>query len=500
MLDLLARRRRGAGQDDRHASLRQLVAWSWERLPSAQRQLLRRMSIVATPLRLGALSALAGIDQGTAQAHVQALLDASMVHFSERPGTEEDAQVRPGVDRPDAPMRVGLLEPVREFAAACLAPAEALAARQRLRQWLRRQVQARQPLDVAALAEDAELCRFAIVSAVDDGACFDAVALAVALRPHWDTAMPPPALTLALERALPQIEDRPLRAELLDLLAMTRIATGHVDEALVHARAAVEVADDDRRRSLALTRWAFTCHDAGRLDAAVDQAIDEAVQLARRCADDTALAKALSIKGLLACNVHLQYALTEALALERQHLWTRLGNVAMASAAMLTRAMMWAQLGRLNEGIAAAEACEHTARAHGHPTQACIAAQQLARLLVSARRFADAAAACRRSINTGWEHQQLRCVARALLHLPGALAPTDAHRAAVLMGFAQAQWARLYGALNRIEARELRRTRRLLRHRLGAAALEGLLLEGAGQTLPRALAMAMELPARGAGG
>jgi predicted ATPase len=490
MLDLLARSRRGAGQGDRHGSMRQVVAWSWERLPSTQQQLLRCLSIVASPVGLDAVAALAGIDRAAAQARIQALLDASMVQLSERPGAGEGSQARGWAERSATEVRVGLLAPVREFAAAALAPAEALAARRRLRLWLLGHVQARLSQGVAALAEEAELCRFAIVSAVDDGEGAVASALAVALRPYWDTATPPSALTLALERALPQTTDRLVRAELLDLLAMTRIVTGHVDVALAHARAAVEVADDDRHRSLALTRWAFTCHDAGRLDDSVDQAIDEAVHLARRCADTAALAKALSVKGLLACNVHLQYALTESLALERQGLWTRMGNVAMASAALLTRAMMWAHLGRLDEGIAAATACEQTAREHGHPTQACIAAQQLARLLVSARRFDEAAAAHRRSIGLGWEKQELRAVARALLHLPGALAPTDPHKAAVLTGFAQAHWARLYGAVNRIEARELRRTRWLLRHRLGTVTLERLLLEGAGLTLPRAIAWA----------
>jgi predicted ATPase len=495
MLDLLARSRRRASQGDRHASMRQVVAWSWERLAWAQQQLLRCMSIVALPIRLEAVAALAGIEPVAAQARIAALLDASMVQLSEPPGVEEDPQAQRGAERSVTSMRVGLLEPVREFAAAALAPAEALAARRRLRQWLLKQAQARLPQDVAAMAEEAELCRFAIISGVDDGEGADAVALAISLRPYWDTATPSLALTLALERALPQVADRLMRAELLDLLAMTRIVTGHVDEALAHASAAVEVADDDRRRSLALTRWAFTCHDAGRLDASVDPAIDEAVHLAQRCADAVALAKALSVKGLLACNVHLQYALTESLALERQRLWTRMGNAVMASAALLTRAMMWAHLGRLDEGIAAAAACEQAAREQGHPTQACIAAQQLARLLVTARRFDDAAAAYRRSIGIGWERQELRSVARALMHLPGALAPNDPHKAAVLTGFAQAHWARLYGAVNRIEARELRRTRRLLRHCLGGAVLEGLLLEGAGLTLPRAIGLAV----RGAG-
>lgn len=490
MLNLLARSRRGTSQGDRHASMRQVVAWSWEQLPCEQQQLLRCMSIVASPIGLGALAALVGIEPAAAQAQIHSLLDASMAQVSERPGAEVDQRVQGGTERTTTSMRVGLLEPVREFAAAGLAPAEALAARKRLRHWLHQHLHAGLPQDMSAMAEEAELCRFAIISAVDDDESADAVALAISLRPYWDTATPPLALTLALERALPQTADRLMRAELLDLLAMTRIAAGHVDEALAHARAAVEVADDDRRRSLALTRWAFTCHDAGRLDAGVDRAIDEAVLLARRCADAAALAKALSVKGLVACNVHLQYALTESLALERQRLWTSIGNVAMASAALLTRAMMWAHLGRLDEGIAAAAACEQTAREGGHPTQACIAAQQLGRLLVSARRFDEAAAAYRRSIGIGWEKQQLRWIARALLHLPGALAPTDAHKAAVLTGFAGAHWARLYGAVNRIEARELRLTRRLLRHRLGAAALEGLLLEGSGLTLPRAIALA----------
>lgn len=52
-------------------------------------------------------------------------------------------------------------------------------------------------------------------------------------------------------------------------------------------------------------------------------------------------------------------------------------------------------------------------------------------------------------------------------------------------------WERHFGAINRIEADELRRTRRLLRLALGAARAETLRLSGSGMSLAEAVALAL---------
>lgn len=81
----------------------------------------------------------------------------------------------------------------------------------------------------------------------------------------------------------------------------------------------------------------------------------------------------------------------------------------------------------------------------------------------------------------------------ALLHLPDALVHLgDPGFAAALQGFAAGQWERLFGLLNRIERRELRRTRLLVHRRLGMALAQARRLEGLGWTLAEAVARALD--------
>ena len=65
--------------------------------------------------------------------------------------------------------------------------------------------------------------------------------------------------------------------------------------------------------------------------------------------------------------------------------------------------------------------------------------------------------------------------------------------AARLYAAATAHWTRLYGAMNRIESAESRRTRRLLRLHHGAIRGGALRADGEGLDLPAAVALALNV-------
>lgn len=477
MLDLLARGAQRPSIDTRHASMRHVVAWSWRQLTSAQLAMVQALSIFTVPARLDAVAAASGSDAGSAEETLGGLQDASLVRR-----LEDDHGRR----------RWMLLEPVREFAAEQCDPARARQARQRVRQWLVAIAAATVRQGPAAVAPELGLLHAAIVSAPADGASRQALKLAVAFRDYWETDCPPLTVLQALEQALGDIDDRPLRADALELLSFGRGAAGFVAEALAHADAGIEAATDDRQRSLALARWAWATYLAGRLQTDFDTPLAESARLAERSGDRVAQATVLRLQGLLLANLRLDYAGAEKMLARAQRLWEEAGNRQAASWALINRAAMWVWLGRVDEGLAAHEACERLALTDGNWVGLMTVARQIGRIHIRQRRPQEAAAALRRSLRVAWARHHVQHALHALLHLSHALAlGDDLSRAARLHGFAVGHWARVYGEINPIEAREMRRARRLLRVRMGGLRTEALLVESVGMTLAQATALGL---------
>ncbi|MDP1902021.1 MAG: AAA family ATPase [Rubrivivax sp.] len=479
MLDLLSRPRTSASPDARHASMRHMVEWSWRQLRPEQAALLATLSVFTAPARLEAVAFVAPGDAAAVGDGIDELSELSLLH-----SVRDDSDV----------VRHALLQPVREYAAERHGAEQARATRARLRQWLTLQARSAMPTRPAAMAGEARHVHGSLTSAPADGAYREALELAVAMRPFWESEMLPMADILALEAALAQVDDPVLRGETLELLAYARLCAGFAAEAMAHAEAARATPLDDRQRSLVLSRWAHVRYGAGLHDAEIDHAIDEALALAERCADPAAAATALRLKGLMASNIRLDYAGSEVLMARAQALWEQMGNQRMAYARLRDRVTMWAWLGREEEAAGVLRECEVAALADADGLGAMLAARQLGRVCIRMRRWADAAAAFRRAVRLAWERQNALELTVALMHLPDALVnePGQVELAARLQGFARPQWARLFGTLNCIEQRELRRTRRLLRLRLGGARAEALRVEGIGWTLPAAVARALE--------
>ncbi|GMV45098.1 MAG: hypothetical protein AMXMBFR66_04960 [Pseudomonadota bacterium] len=381
----------------------------------------------------------------------------------------------------EAGPRYALLQPVREYAAEQAGPARLRSARRRLRAHLLGLAAGRGPAELAHLVDLLPHVHEAILRAPGDGDARHALELALELRPLWEWEVLPLADLRALELCLDGAAgDDALLGDALELLAFASVLAGLAEAGLAHIERARALALDDRRRSVVLARWAAVRYHAGSIGPELLDAAAEAVALAERSGDAAARAGAYRLQGMLVCNLGLEYARSEALMARAQGLAEQLGDHRTAQRRLLDRAIMWAWLGREGEAAQVLHECVDGALRDRDWQGAMICARQLGRVYVRMRAWEAAAAAFRRGLRLAWERRHSVELAVGLLHLPDALVhqPAQLELAARLHGFARAHWARLFGELNRIEQREVRRTRRLLRLRLGAGRAEALRVQG----------------------
>jgi predicted ATPase len=485
MLDLLARSSQRATPGSRHTSMRHVIDWSWRQLGPAQAALLGAMSVFAAPAQVEMVAAVAGLGLQATQALLDDLVDGCLVRANLAAQT---------------PARYVLQQPVREFAAERSPPELARRAREGLRRWLIEFGIRASHLSPAHVDAEVPHVHAAIVGAAADGAGAQAVALAVALRSHWVADDLPPSSLLALQQGLADVTDPVMRVDAHELLAHGLANAAQMAPALTHAEAAVAGARllaDDGRLALSLARQVSVAYYAGQFDfdAAV-RALDEATVCAQRSDDTLALATTLRVRALMVSNIQLDFAAAEALAARMQSLFEQVGNRGLARASLMNKVTMWAWMGRNEEAVPVLAQCEQAANEDGDWYGALSAARQTGRVLIRLRRWPEAAVALRRSVHVGWQRRHARGLANALLNLPEALVMQGSPRSAArLQGFALAHWARLFGAINRIETAEAKRTRRLLRLALGAQQAEALRQEGASMQLPAAVKLALDLDA-----
>jgi tetratricopeptide (TPR) repeat protein len=473
------------GMARRHASMRHVVAWSWQQLGPPLAQVMQALATFAAPASHEAVAAVAQLGAGAARERLQQLRDQSLLL------TQRDAT--------DTPRHV-LLQPVREFVIESTPPAAGLALRDRLRRWLldfARQHAARGHAAIAEIEAELPQVYAAILDAVADGpaAQLQVVELAVALRRHWEIdtrAGLPLAVMEALQAALPAVADAGLRCELCVLLGFSCGLAGLSAQALALSDEGVALAADPRRRAHALLRRVQVVMFSPSDQSTVDAPLAEAVALAQQAGDLEAQALAMRMQFLVAVNRDDDSPRAEALALAVQQLWERVGHRRNAYSGLMDRASCWMRAGRLDEAATALAACEQAALQERYPTGHIMSSWQLGRASLKLRRADEALAAFRRCLRGSWQHKRLAYVADALVQLPGGLAFTgQAEDAARLMGFASAHWQRQFGSFYKDLDRDIRPTRRWLRQRLGAVRFEALRLEGLGLTLAQAVALGL---------
>ena len=492
-LALLARGGPRAGHDARHASMAQVIAWSWRLLDAPAQRLLAALSSFAGDATAAALAAVLGEPLAQAAAQLDDLAGHSLLRV---------VPAEAGVGGEARTARFGLVEPVREYVRAEWPAADQAALQQAAQRWVLDWALALAPVVTPRLVA-AELRNVHAVLAAAGQSPDTALRLALALRGYWDTDGLPADLQSALERALAlrAPHDAGLASEAHELLAYLRFEAGFKPQALAHADAALAAAGSDAsRRAHALVRraWVEIASDrsvvdtgpkAGRLQAW----LDEALQLAQASGDREAQARALHQMAVVASVGRVDWAGAEALLAQSQALWLALGDRHKAFARLRNRAQCWTQLARRDEARACFELCERTARDEGDAVGQIDSLLSLSSLLTADRQWAAALDIDRRCIALCWQRWHRHGLGYALWNPPLALArlrrPEPAMR---LMGFAATFWAASFGPLGRGDRHTVRRVRALVRAQLGAARAQALWDEGAAMDLPQAVALALQ--------
>jgi predicted ATPase len=477
-LPLLARSGPRGAFDRRHASMEQVIDWSWRLLSPAEQKVLAAVCVFEGGATAAAVAAVA--EQADAALLLDALVSHSLVRVAPSAG---------------AAPRFGVFEPVREFVAMRTADGAALRGRWRhwLLQWVRQLGALPMPREVAV-----ELAQVhaAIPSAVQDGDPASALALALALRPYWDSDAMPERCLLALDAALPAVSAAQASAA-HELLAWLHGEAGDTAAAQRHADAALLSAcsDVDRARGLMRRGWlaittGSTTGSAGGRPGGIAADLDEALALARRAGDRDAEARALHGLAVLLSRAEPERAL--ALLAQSQALWLALGNRREAFARLRNRAQIRHNQGHLDEAWDTLLACQAAAQDDGDWIGLINCATSLAAQAGNRRQWARSVEAGRQCVAWCWQRGQMHSLAYALWNLPRPLA--HQHRpeqAARLMAFTSSWWAQRFGALSAADRHYERVVRRLVQVQLGRARTEALWIDGRSLAPAGAVALAL---------
>ncbi len=502
LLDLLARPGAGPGASpgepggmrSRHASMRHVVDWSWQQLRPEVALLMAALSVLSCPASadmaaqlLAALQATetpaarpantAVLPEQVSPAQAQALLGEAL--------ESSLLQTLPGDDR--APTQYRLLPPVREFGREQCTPDQARRVRQRLRVWLAQCLkQSAGPLPAGQLAQVAEL----VLTAPGDAALDAALALAVSLGNRWLSAPPSPPVQQVLLQALEGAGDAALRAQGHRLMSMLALNAGQVDVALRQAEQASRHAPDANERAKALVArafaWLYQDGSAEQAETWLQQALHEA-ETSGEVPTQVSVLRALAFVTL---NHRQDYTRAEPLMRRSLVLCAQIGDQSAWRACQLDLAACLGWTGREDEALALLDQVAQAAHEATEPGVELPALVQIGRVQLRLRAWQAAESALRRAALQARTHHHHAFEHWALLHLPAAWVMTGrAEAAALLQGYALRAWLRDFGAVNGIEARELRRARRLMGLALGTARVQVLLRAGAelDSSLARAL-------------
>ncbi len=487
-LALLSRGGPRSGHDARHASMAQVIAWSWRLLDAPAQRLLGALTLFPADAPAAAVAAVVGDTLPATAARLDDLVAHSMVRIG-------------GGDAP----RFGLVEPVREFAAAQRAPADADLMRGALRRWLVGWAQGLGPVaSPSRVAPELATVHAVLAAAASSpAAATDALQLLLALRGYWDTDGLPGRIQAALEEGLRTIttEQHALRADAHELFAYLRFEAGFGAQALAHADAALAAAGNDpARRARALVRRAWVQiaayrgeHDATPAHDRWQAWLEEALALARGCGDREVQARALHQLAMLQTQVRGDWRTAETLLEESQALWLALGDRRKAYARLRNRAQCWLHTHRDAQAMASYEECERAALEDGDWVGRIDTLLSMTVLLSRQHRWTEALDASRRCVQLCWQRWHRHGLAYALWNPPRLLARLQRPEAAMrLMGFAATFWTGRFGPLGKSDLVYLKRVRGLVRVQVGAARAEALFAEGAAMDVAAAVALALQ--------
>ena len=503
-LELLSRAGPRAGGDPRHASMLRVVEWSWQQLAAAPARLLSALTVFEGGFTAAAVQAVCGAALPTPQPLLDELVAQSLVHVSDGGGGSGSGRGMAGdadaIGAEAAPAlggaaRFGIYEPIREFAAAQLAPQAAREGRARHRAWLAAWMATlghRVPL--AALRDEMRNLLAALLSAQADGAPADALRLLLALRAGADElALPAQAIDL-LEAALADTTDPVLASRAHTLLGRLCLVAGRGEAARRHVDIGLaSVPGEPALRARALLAQASVRWRSSRDAAGLEAQLDEALALALHCGDSETEAGVHSLRAYVRHLLHRDTAGGQALNERALALWERAGNAHAVNRIRYNLAVNASHAGRHAEALDRLQQVAQQALRERDWQQLSKALNMQGEALGALRRWPEALAAYRECVRVAWGAGELHALAYGLWNLPRALARARRPEpAARLVGFAGHYWRTHVGQLNADDELDLRHQHRLAAAQIGRAAARLQAQRGQRMSLADAVALALD--------
>ncbi|HSW08323.1 ATP-binding protein [Aquabacterium sp.] len=484
-LDLLERAPQRGRQDSRHHSMQATIEWSWALLGEAQRALLAALTVFQGGFGTEAAAAVCATSTSTPAGSIAWLLDELLAHSLLRLQAEGDT------------LRFALYEPIREFAQRQLSTEAAIALRRSHGAWALAWAQAL-PVTPSLPTLQAELPNLvaAMSHALADAAPQRAIALALALDLTLEEVKLPGAALATLASALEVCQDAALKSRGLGLLGLLEFLGGHgieslrrIDEGL--ALAPLEPAALRARALLLAAQAAYYRKQASAALALLDEA-----QALIVSSDTEAQARIASCRA----DVVSGHDPAQAAALQRsaQALWSARGDRVGVMRARYRLAIlaydvhdyqaMWAEIDPVVEEARQLQAWLRLAAS----LNVRGGAQR------GLRRWSEAAADMRASMQLAWQALAPRHLAAVLTTLPYAMLRIGQAELGVrLAGFISVYWPPRFGPLPQRDVNELRRVQRLAQHVMGPARSAAAYAAGQRLSVAEVVAQVLAVPAAG---
>ncbi len=463
-LKLLERGRARGDAASRHASMEQVIDWSWQQLDDAQRQVLSALTVLPAGCSAGAAAAVSARDDAADR------LDELVQHSLVAVQVQRDDRVR-----------FGVAEPIREFALGRLDRPQWLQLRARLRAWCQRWAGGlgTTPSLVAVNLEMPNLLA-ALSSAVEDGAADEAVRLALALRPALNEVPLLPSGQERLRQALAGCTDASLRGPGYTLLGVLGYDGGRRTQALQDAeRGLAETPEEGVERARALHSLASLRWQATRSADGLDELLDESLRLAERLGHLGIQASVHALRGFIIGARRDGGAQAEAMQRRALQLWEQLGNRHAINGGQYNLAVRACNRQGWQECLDRLDTVCRIAREDEDWSQLSQALNVRGNALAARRDWPAALAAYQEAAELAWSIGNGIDLYYALWNVPATLVRLrQPEHAARLSAHAVHHWQTHYGELGEQDRRELRRFERLLAVLLPPARRQQLADEG----------------------
>jgi predicted ATPase len=501
----LSRRGNRSGNDTRHSSMLAVIEWSWKLLTPPLQCLLDAVCVLQAGASLEAACALLRAtpppDSAPAPslASTHALLDELVAHSMLHAQAGADGQ-----------LRYRASEPVREYAASLRGADEARALRGHVLAWLLNWARA-MPATPPLATVRAELPNLlgAFTCARDDGDAEAAVRLVLALQSSWGEIAIPSGLLDALSQLVEVAGlDPSLAAGGRAVAAASCFEAGRRDDAMRHALralpdfagqiaptpAACEAAiPDPEIRAMVFSRVARIRWRIERDPVVMRALLAQGMVLARATGRRNTEATILSLEAHLAGVIDRDAERSLSLSRQALALWEQSGNLHLVHAGRFNVAVNLLQAKQYAQAVAGLLPLVDAGREQQDWDLLTGSLDACGTSLLGLRRWSQAEAHLRESLQVAWQTMEMQSVAFALWNISPVLARLrQGTLAAQTMGFAEVFWKQRFGEFDASDLRDLRRVRRFVRCLLGPQKAQAAWQEGAGRGLADAVRAVLE--------